>query len=343
MSDPSSFSSIDTLNGRYVESQLVYIAAKLGLADVAWSTPRTIEDLATSVDVNLDALKRVMGWLVLIGVFERKEHDTYQLAARHAVLRSDHPHSIRSYVIVSGEVYYRAFAELLFSVKTGKTGSEAAFGKSFFAYLNEHPATFEHFNIHMGHRMRQDAEAAFTVYDFASYRRVVDIGGGNGMFLSFLLQHYPHMQATLFDLPTASTQAREYLQQRGMSDRCEVASGDFFTDELPTNGDLYLLSLIIHDWDDEYALRILKNCRRAMSPRSTLVLIEFVIQERKKNAREAGEDLFMLVVTGGRERTAEQFRMLLAKADLQLSRILPTQGRRSVIEAVPLTPNGENA
>ena len=121
-----------------------------------------------------------------------------------------------------------------------------------------------------------------------------------------------------------------------MAARCEVVSGNFFLEELPRGGDLYLLSLILHDWDDDHAERILKSCRRAMSNTSKLVLVEFVLQEHESREREVREDLFMLVVTGGRERTEEQFHALLARANLQLSRIVPTQGRRSVLEAIPL-------
>src|SRR5579884_3152314 len=343
MSLSSSFVSIDELIGSYVRAQLVYVAAKLGLADLTYGRPRRVEDLAALVDVRPDALRRVLTLLVLLGVFERKENDSYQLAAGHEVLLSDHPHSIRSYVIVSGEVYYRAFAELLFSVKTGKPGCEAAFGQSFFAYLNAHPETFAHFNTHMSRRMRRDAEAAIAVYDFAPYCHVVDIGGGTGLFLSLLLQRYTHMRATLFDLPTACEQARRYMLQAGVTERCEVVSGDFFLDDLPRGGDLYLLSLILHDWDDEHAVRILKSCRRAMSNTSRLVLVEFVLQEHESREREAREDLFMLVVTGGRERTAQQFRTLLAQANLQLRRIILTQERSSVLEAIPLLPTRETS
>src|SRR5579884_1696962 len=188
MSSASSFLSIDELIGRYADAQVVYVAAKLGLADLMYDKPRTVNEVADLVEANPDALRRMMSSLVRLGVFERKENDTYQLAAGHEVLRSDHPHSIRSYVIVSGEVYYRAFAELLFSVKTGKPGCEAAFGQNFFAYLNEHPDTFAHFNTHMSRRMRKDAEAVLAVYDFAPSTHVVDIGGGTGLLLSLLLQ-----------------------------------------------------------------------------------------------------------------------------------------------------------
>ncbi|HZU02723.1 MAG TPA: methyltransferase [Ktedonobacteraceae bacterium] len=209
--------------------------------------------------------------------------------------------------------------------------------------MNEHPDIFAHFNTHMSRRMRKDAEAVLAVYDFAPSTHVVDIGGGTGLLLSLLLQRYPHMRATLFDLPTACEQAREYLQHIGMAARCEVVSGNFFLDELPGGGDLYLLSLILHDWDDEHAERILRSCRRAMSNTSRLVLLEFVLQEQEPTEREAREDLFMLVVTGGRERTAQQFRTLLAQANLQLRRIILTQERSSVLEAIPLLPTRETS
>lgn len=335
MSELSSSLSIETLIGGFVQSQLVYAVAKLGLADLTRNVPRTVEDLAALTGVHPEALRRVMTSLVLLGVFERKENDTYQLAAGHEVLYSDHPHSIRSYVIISGEVYYRAFAELLFCVKTGKPGCETAFGQSFFAYLQAHPETFEHFHTHMSSRMSRDTEAAMAVYDFAPYRHVVDIGGGTGVFLSLLLQRHAHLRATLFELSAACEQAREYLQQAGLAARCEIVSGNFLKDEVPPGADLYLLSLILHDWDDEQAISILKSCRRAMSSTSKLVLVEYVFGEQGPTEREAREDLFMLVVTGGRERTAEQFRALLSKAGLHLCRMVPTQGRRSVMEAIP--------
>jgi hypothetical protein len=269
MSTPSSFLSIETFIGCFVQSQLVYVVAKLGLADLTRKVPRTVEDLAALTGVHPDALRRVMTSLVLLGVFERKENDTYQLAAGHEVLYSDHPHSIRSYAIVSGEVYYRAFAELLFSIKTGKPGCEAALGQSFFAYMQAHPETFEHFHTHMSRRMRRDAEAAMAVYDFAPYRHVVDIGGGTGVFLSLLLQRHAHLRATLFELSTACEQAREYLQQADVAARCEIVSGNVLQDEVPPGADLYLLSLILHDWHDEQAVSILNSCRRAMSSMCT--------------------------------------------------------------------------
>ncbi len=335
MAQTSPFLTIDTLLGGYVFSQLIYVAAKLGLADLAWEAPRTIEELAALVHVETTALRRVMASLVFLGIFEQKEHDAYQLAHRHHILLSDHPDSIRSYAIVSGEVYYRAFSELLASVESGKTGCAAALGQDFFPYLNEHPHLLEHFNAHMSQRMRRDAEAALAVYNFTPYQHVVDIGGGNGMFISLLLQKHAHLQGTLFDLPPTVAQAEAFLRHTGVAERCTLRGGDFFLDELPANGDLYILSLIVHDWDDDNAVRILKNCRRAMSKTSKLILLEFVVTEQQKTARQAMEDLFMLVVTGGRERTEEQFRKLLAEAGLQLTSHIPTEGRRSILEAIP--------
>jgi hypothetical protein len=332
------FVSIDELMGRFVDAQVIYVAAKLGLADLMYDQPRTVEEIASIRGINPDGLRRIMPVLVHSGIFEQKENAAYQLAADHEILRSDHPHSIHSFVIVAGEVYYRAFAELFSSVQTGQTGCEAAFGKSFFAYLNELPEASRHFNLHMSRRMRWDFEAAMQVYDFSAYRHIIDIGGGNGLLLSLLLQKYPQVQATLFDLPVVQAHAQEHLGKAGIAQRCTLVGGDFFVDKLPTGGDLYILSLIIHDWNDEQALQILQNCRRAMSPDSKLVLIEFLLEEQQEpdiSHRVAKEDLFMLVITGGRERTAEQFRALLAQAGFRLTSIIPTQERRYVIEAVP--------
>jgi SAM-dependent methyltransferase len=331
----SSFVPIDKLLNGYIRTQLVYVAAKLGIADLICEEPRTVEDVAMLVEAEPDALRRMMAALVLLGVIERRENDTYQLAAGHEALCRDHPHSIRSYVILSGEVYYRAFAELLHSVKTGRPGSEAAFGMGFFAYLDEHPDAYEHFNIHMSRRVHRNIENLMAAYDFSPYRHVVDVGGGNGMLFTLLLQKYPQMRGTLFDLPTTQIQAQKYMEQAGVAERCQMVGGNFFVDELPGEGDLYVLSRIIHDWNDEQALRILQNCWRAMSPLSKLVLIESIRQEQELVEPVAKGDLLMLVITGGRERTYEEYQALLAQAGFQLTRVVPIEGHHSVIEAIP--------
>lgn len=321
---------IEMMIGSYVFSQLLYVTASLKLADLTWQTPRSVEDLARATATDARALHRVMISLALLGVFERVDQQGYRLAPGNERLLSAHPRSLVPYILVSGDVYYKAFAELLSCLRTGGNGCATAFGQTFFELLQSREDLSGHFQASLG----QDLVAALDAYDFRASRQLVDVGAGTGTIAAALLQRYPHLQTTLFDLPLALASARASLQQ--YSDRCRFCAGDFFCDALPAGADTYLLARIIHDWDDAQALQILKACRQAMGRTSTLLLVEFVL-DGPISARQALEDLYMLVVTGGQERTLAEFRTLLRQADLQLVRVLTTRNQRCIIEAVPAT------
>jgi hypothetical protein len=233
------------------------------------------------------------------------------------------------------EIFYPAFGALLPCIDSGKTAFSLAFEKDFFSYLEEHPHIFAHFHIYMSRRMSRDAQAVLSVYDFSAFHTIVDIGGGVGMFLATIIKAYPHLQGILFDLPATISQARPFLEQAEVVEQCQLVPGNFFVDALPSNGDLYVLALVIHDWDDEQAIQILQKCRQVMSSQSKLIIIDFLVMEKQPpSLRVADEDLFMLTITGGHERTETGFRSLLTKAGLTVHRIIPLQGRRSVIEAI---------
>ncbi len=316
--------------GGYVFSQLLYVVAKLKLADLTCHAPQTVEELATATDTNRDALQRVMVPLVFLGVFQRVSLNAYQLAPGNEQLISTHPHSLVPYILISGDVYYKSFSELSSSLKTGRTGCETAFGQPFFDLLQSN----HDFSLHFHASMSQNIAETLDTYDFSSSHHIVDIGSGKGEIASAIMQKYPHIHMTLFDLPSALCDAKAYMQQQNLTERCRFHEGDFFRDPLPGEGDTYLLSRIVHDWDDEHALQILQTCRQAMPQTSKLLLVEFVI-DNQISAREALEDLFMLVVTGGRERTLERFRELLRQASLHISRVLSTKHRQCIIETVP--------
>lgn len=283
---------IEMMIGSYVFAQLLYVTASLKLADLAWQTPRTAEELAAATATDARALHRVMRSLVLFGVFERVDQQSYRLAPGNERLLSAHPQSLAPYILISGEVYYKAFAELLSCLRTGGNGCEAAFGQTFFEVLQRR----EDFSCHFQASLSQDLVAALDAYDFRAARQLVDVGAGSGTITAALLERYPHLQTTLFDLPLALEAARASLQQ--YSGRCRFCAGDFFRNALPAGADIYLLARIIHDWDDAQALQILTACRQAMGQASKLLLVEFVL-DGPLSARQALEDLYMLVVTGG--------------------------------------------
>ncbi len=219
-------------------------------------------------------------------------------------------------------------------MQTGATAFNAVFGTGFFTYFAADPTLEASFNRHMGRMTRVIATAVIAVYDFAGAETIIDIGGGYGTLLLPILMHYPAARGVLFDLPGVVASAREQLASDPARARCICVPGDFFV-AVPDGGDVYLLEVVIHDWDDAVATRILMNCARAMHDQSRLVLIERLLPERTLDDPAAIHgDLNMLVLTGGHERTLADYQQLLAAAGLKLVRHMPTQSPWWVIEAV---------
>lgn len=324
------------LFARYIDYQLLYVAAHLRLADLTWQTPRTVAELSSLVHADSDALHRVMRGLELMGVFARQSNGAYQLKKEYERLLSDHSDSLRNFVIMGQEVYFQACDQLLWSVQTGHAGYKNVWQEGFWAYLSVHPEMQEQFHKDMQRVSRPCLEAALAVADFSSTRHLVDIGGGHGLFLSLFLAAYPQTRGTYFDQPHVAERARVLLAREVETGQCEIIEGSFFSNPLPTGGDVYVLSFVIHDWDDEQALSILRRCQQAMSPTSRLILLETVLSENEPDAQAILSDLEMLMLTGGRERTAEQYRDLLTRAGFQLTEIMPTRSSACVIEAHPV-------
>jgi SAM-dependent methyltransferase len=242
---------------------------------------------------------------------------------------------MRALAIMYCEEQYRAWGDMLRSVATGDPAFDRVFGMSYFPYLAQHPEANETFNRAMTGWSAQLDSAVVAAYDFSPFGTVVDVGGGYGRLLIAILTAHPRMRGVLFDQPHVVAVATAGLQAAGVSERCETAGGDFFV-EVPSGGDAYILAQIVHDWDDERSLTILRNCRRAIGPAGKLLLIEMVIAAG--NERDLGKflDLHMLALLGGRERTGAEYRSLLAKASFTLTRIVPTQAGASVVEATPI-------
>jgi hypothetical protein len=327
MSEPREASSSDlaSLLKGYRFPQLIYVAAKLCLADLVRDAPRTPEELAQQIAVDPFALRLVIDALVRLGVFLKNGNGTISSTPTSEQLVRGN--ALWHTALLCGELYYRGFGGLLTAVQTGTSAFEATFGMPIFTYLDQHSDVAEHFYVHI----QGNEEAILSAYDFSSSQLVIDIGGGDGRLLSCILQTYPHLEAVLFELPSAVKKAQQTLEAVGLLERCRLHTGDFFVDALPREGDIYILTRIIHDWDDERALHLLRRCHQAMPASSRLLLIERVAVPQQTT----DQDLFIWAMTGGRERSADQFRTLLACAGFEIVRIQPTQSKRSIIEALP--------
>lgn len=316
-------------------SQLVYAAAKLGIADVLKSGPKTSVELARETDSNAGALRRMLRGLVTIDLLAELENGEFAITPLGEYLRRDVPGSMHGWAIISGELHHPSWGGVLHSVRTGRPALEDVVGMSVWQYVDENAELRDHLNRELARRTESIAAAVLDAYDFSPVRRVVDVGGGDGAMIAAVLSAVPHMTGILFDTPRGSNGARGLLERMGVRERCEIVHGDFFVC-VPTGADAYILKDVIHDWDDDRAGAILARCRQAMSREARLLLVEMVMPERTEQAPIAVQlDLQMLVVTGGRERSQAEHRGLLGRAGFERVRVIPTASEASIVEAVP--------
>lgn len=315
---------------------LVYVAAELGLADLLADGPRSSAELTSLAATDVDALHRVLRGLAQVGVFQALGEGRFGLTPLGECLRSDVPGSQRAHARLYGhEAFWGAWGDLLHSVRTGETAFEHAHGHGLFAHLAAEPEYVPRFNAGMSASSPAVTAALVAAYDFGHFGTVVDVGGGTGSLLTAILQAHPGPQGVLFDLPHSRERAEEAIARVGLAGRCVFASGDFFAG-VPGGGDAYLLKLILHDWDDARCLTILEQCRRAMPATGTLLVLEHVLPEDDGPALDAVMmDINMLVLVGGRERSAADFGRLFTHAGFRLTRVIPTSSPLSVVEAVP--------
>jgi hypothetical protein len=223
----------------------------------------------------------------------------------------------------------------LYSVTTGTPAFHDLYGMDPWEYRARNPELNANFNDFMSDFTTIQTAAVVAAYDFSGMGILVDVGGGQGALISAVLRANPQLRGVLCDAPHVVSEARWTLEAAGVADRCEVVACDFFL-SVPVGGDAYILKFIIHDWDDDQALAILKNCRRAMPEHGRLLLVEHVISAGNSPDPAKILDLQMLVELGGRERTEVEFRRLLSDAGFNLTNILPTQAQVSIIEAMPI-------
>lgn len=314
--------------------QAISVAAKLGIADLVAEKPKTAEDLAQATKTNLAALRRLLRTLASLRIFAEDDASRFLNTPLSETLRSDHPDSVRALAILWGAPFFwRPWGNLEEAVTTGRPAFERVYQESFFDYLIHHPADASVFDAAMTAVSSVDVSAVLGAYDFSRFRRVVDVGGGHGALLHGILLANPHLQGVLYDLSVVITGA-ERLRSGEVAARCEILAGNFF-EAIPAGADLYVLKRIIHDWNDDSALKILTNCRRAISADGKLLLVDWVLKPPNESDLGKFTDLNMLVLLGGRERTESDFRELLGEAGFSLTRVIPTAGPHSIVESKP--------
>lgn len=320
----------EMVNG-YAVTQMLRTAAELSLADHLAAGPKSIPELAAACSADEDALARLMRALCSLDICrEDGRRGSFTLGELGEYLRSDRPDSLRATVIATGREQYGGMAGLVDSVRSGRESFSSLYGADFFSSMERHDSG-RHFADSMAEISRACVPAILAEYDFSSIRHLVDVGGGTGALLRGILARYPKMEGTLFDQPAVIARAQ---QDQDLSARCRLVAGDMF-EGVPSGGDAYLMQRVLHDWDDERALRILAGCRRAMPHNGRLILLEFGMGHNEDQFLRFHADLLMLSLLGGRERTTEEFRTLLGKAGFNLEAVIETRSPIRIVEAFP--------
>jgi hypothetical protein len=315
-------------------ARVVYAAAELGIPDVLAKEPKTAADVAGTLGLNADAVHRLMRTLTGLGILKHVSADWFGLTPLGEALRTGAPGFARSTVVMTGRpLFQRAFDEIIHSLRTGETGFSKAFGMPPFDYLARHPDEASMFSEMMVSFHGAEPPAVAEAYDFSRFGTVVDVGGATGNLLATILAAHPGPRGVLFDRPYVAEDAAAFLASKGMAGRITFQPGDFF-EGVPPGGDAYVLSHVIHDWNEQQCLTILGHVRRSMKPDATLLLVEMVLPG--DDAFHPGKilDMVMLTVAGGRERTADEYAALLAKAGFRQTRVVPTASPVSLVEAV---------
>lgn len=314
----------------------ISVAAKLRIADKLAAGPKSAADLARETETHAPSLYRLLRALASVGVFAEDSDRRFRLTPMAEYLRTGVPGSMRGVADYFGSDWtWRPWGQLLHSVRTGETAFDHVFGEPCFDYLAKHPEESAVFNEGMTGFSSTVAPAVAEAYDFSKFGTVVDVGGGHGALLTTILKAFPTVRGVVYDAPHVVEGAKGPIRAAGLADRCRTEGGDFFQ-AVPAGGDAYLMKHIIHDWPDDRATTILKNCRKAVNPGGKLLLVEIVI--KPGNEPDLGKvlDLEMLVLPSGRERTEAEYARLFAGAGWKLTRVVPTKSAMQVIEGEPV-------
>lgn len=334
---PNSAARLIELMQMRLISESIYVVASLGIADLLTSEPRTAEALAERTGVDALYLGRVMRALVSFDVFAQDPTGRFELAPLGELLRRDKDGSLHSAAMFyGGEQGANMLALFLECVTKGKSAAQIRFG-TWTNWIESDPELLGHFNAMMTAYSKIHLTGVFEAYDFSHGAKFVDIGGGHGRILTEILKRNPKMRGVLFDMPHALEGGRKTIAEAGLADRCEVVSGDFFV-SVPDGGDSYLLSRVIHDWNDEQSVDILKVIRKAITPNGRLILLEAMLRPAGETIYPVLSDLNMLIRTGGHERTEAEYRALYQAAGFELTRTVSTTAPTgtTVIEGRPI-------
>lgn len=326
--NPRSF-LLEKLAGEWL-THCIYTATELNIASYLNCGPKTISELAIQTDTQADLLYRLMNYLASNGIFYEHEGKVFSNNEVSSLLAQEHPQSLYSPALFYKEVLSPNWPDLIKTLNSGKPAFEIHNGMPVFQYFKDNSKAAALFNAAMKSKSKAVIDSLLKVYDFSNYKNFYDIGAGNGYFTYAILNQYPQLSATVFELPAVVQTAKSQMPS-AFDTRCTFVSGDFFN-EIPTNGDLYFLKSIIHDWSDNDVLKILENCHKAMTNNSRLLIVEPIQLPANTPDYAKAMDMLMMVITGGRERSLDEMKDLFKRGGFELLKIYPTDTEFSVLE-----------
>ncbi|HET9895096.1 MAG TPA: methyltransferase [Streptosporangiaceae bacterium] len=330
----AAFALLDLIQGSVI-TQALYAAAQLGIADILSDGALSPGDIATKVSADPEAIYRVLRMLSGYGVFAERGDGRYELTPMADALRADAPDSMRGIALLMGHpMFWEDWGHLLESVRTGEASLPGHRGMSAYEYLGSNPEFAGTFFQGMGSMSAPETDTVIAAHDFSARKTIIDVGGGRGGLLAGILNRASGSRGVLYDAPHNSVGADAVLEAAGVADRASIEHGSYF-ETVPAGGDAYILKHTLHDFSEAQILAVLKNIRDAIKPDGAVYVIEYVLPGQ--NNRHIGNiiDLWLMMLLGAKERTADQYAELLAGAGFKLSKVIPTTSPVSIIEALP--------
>lgn len=316
----------------FVLSRSVAVAAELKIADTLKNESKTALEIAEELKLNKDSLYRFLRFLSCNGVFSENTNEQFSLTPLSEIMVSDASGSMHAYLdMLADDPPWDSVGNMIHTIKTGEPSFQYKYGEGFFDYMAKHPDSNARFNAGMSSFSSPDNLSIINAYDFSRYNLVVDIGGGQGSFLASILSEYTEINGVLYDQPEIVSNPIEEITKK-LSARCKILGGDFFS-SVPNGGDIYILKLILHDWGDAEAIRILRNCSSVVPVNGKVLVIDGVMLGGNEYDPHKQLDISMMLIFGGRERSRREFMKLFEQAGLRITQIIPTLSRLSIIES----------